>query len=289
MRKRSWISPGIGRRSEYHNGDHWASAYIYERVARAEPGPTPRRCCMSGCRDSFRRRGDLGRTHAWSGNHTHYAERLFTGAQVIGGGELLLPGEVILQPARLHTPWIYGSYGDWLDASPAASIASCGPEKLIPRTIRPVTLNVWEAVYFDQDLDRLVDLAERAAGIGVERYVLDDGWFGGRRDDHAGLGDWTVSPEVWPHGLHPLVDKVTGLGMEFGLWFEPEMINLDSAVARQHPEWIMSTGNRLPVEARHQQVINLAIPSVTPISETRSSTCSPNTRSATSNGTTTAT
>jgi alpha-galactosidase len=83
---------------------------------------------------------------------------------------------------------------------------------------------------------------------------------GARRNDHAGLGDWTVSTEVWPHGLHPLVDKVTGLGMEFGLWFEPEMINLDSAIARANPEWIMSTGDRLPVESRHQQVINLALP-----------------------------
>ena len=71
--------------------------------------------------------------------------------------------------------------------------------------------------------------------------MLDDEWFGARRNDHAGLGDWTVSTEVWPHGLHPLVDKVTGLGMEFGLWFEPEMINLDSAIARTHPDWIMST------------------------------------------------
>ena len=124
----------------------------------------------------------------------------------------------------------------------------------------PVTLNVWEAVYFDHDLDHLAELAECAAAIGVERYVLDDGWFGARRNDHAGLGDWTVSTEVWPHGLHPLVDKVTGLGMEFGLWFEPEMVNLDSAVARAHPDWIMATGDRLPVESRHQQVINLGIP-----------------------------
>ena len=123
-----------------------------------------------------------------------------------------------------------------------------------------MTLNVWEAVYFDHDLDRLVDLAERAAALGVERYVLDDGWFGARRNDRAGLGDWTVSPDVWPDGLHPLVDTVTGLGMQFGLWFEPEMVNLDSDVARAHPEWIMATGDRLPVESRHQQVINLGIP-----------------------------
>ena len=73
----------------------------------------------------------------------------------------------------------------------------------------------------------------------------------------AGLGDWTVSPDVWPEGLHPLVDKVLGLGMEFGLWFEPEMINLDSESARAHPEWIMATGDRWPIPSRHQQVINL--------------------------------
>ena len=91
--------------------------------------------------------------------------------------------------------------------------------------------------------------------------MLDDGWFGARRHDRAGLGEWTVSTDVWPHGLHPLMDKVTDLGMEFGLWFEPEMINLDSAAAREHPEWIMATGDRLPVESRHQQVINLGIPS----------------------------
>jgi len=125
---------------------------------------------------------------------------------------------------------------------------------------RPVTLNVWEAVYFDHDLDRLADLARRAAALGVERYLLDDGWFGSRRDDHSGLGDWTVSAEVWPDGLGPLVDTVTGLGMQFGLWFEPEMVNPDSEVARAHPEWIMATPGHWPVESRHQQVLNLGIP-----------------------------
>ena len=206
--------------------------------------------------------GEIWAVHtAWSGNHTHYAERLFTGAQVIGGGELLLPGEVILQSGQSYTtPWIYGSYAHGLDAVARRFHRFLRARDTHPSATRPVTLNVWEAVYFDHDLDRLVDLAERAAAVGVERYVLDDGWFGARRNDRAGLGDWTVSPEVWPHGLHPLVDEVTGLGMEFGLWFEPEMINLDSAVARQHPEWIMATGDRLPVESRHQQVINLGIP-----------------------------
>jgi alpha-galactosidase len=125
---------------------------------------------------------------------------------------------------------------------------------------RPVTLNVWEAVYFDHDRDRLLDLADRAADIGVERFVLDDGWFGGRRSDDAGLGDWVVSDEIWPDGLHPLVDRVRKLGMQFGLWFEPEMVNPDSDVARAHPEWIMSARREWPIESRRQQVLNLGIP-----------------------------
>jgi alpha-galactosidase len=206
--------------------------------------------------------GEIWAVHtAWSGNHTHYAERVFTGLQVIGGGELLLPGEVILQSGQTYTtPWIYGAYGRGLDAVAGRFHRFLRARENHPSTTRPVTINVWEAVYFNHDIDHLAELADAAAAIGVERYVLDDGWFGGRRNDHAGLGDWTVSPEVWPHGLHPLVDKVTGLGMEFGLWFEPEMINLDSATAREHPDWIMSTGDRMPVESRHQQVINLGIP-----------------------------
>jgi alpha-galactosidase len=206
--------------------------------------------------------GEIWAVHtAWSGNHTHYAERLFTGTQVIGGGELLLPGEVILQHGHAYaTPWIYGSYARGLDGIAGRFHRFLRARESHPSTTRPVTLNVWEAVYFDHDLDHLAELAECAATVGVERYVLDDGWFGARRHDRAGLGDWTVSTEVWPHGLHPLVDKVTDLGMEFGLWFEPEMINLDSAAAREHPDWIMATGDRMPVESRHQQVINLGIP-----------------------------
>jgi alpha-galactosidase len=123
-----------------------------------------------------------------------------------------------------------------------------------------VVCNTWEAVYFDHDLGRLTELARRAAEVGAERYVLDDGWFRHRRDDTAGLGDWYVDEEVWPDGLHPLVAAVHGYGMEFGLWVEPEMINLDSDLARAHPEWILATGDRLPPPSRQQQVLNVAHP-----------------------------
>ena len=119
---------------------------------------------------------------------------------------------------------------------------------------------MWEAVYFDHDLDRLKALADKAAQVGLERYVLDDGWFRHRRDDTAGLGDWYVDEGVWPDGLDPIVDHVTGLGLEFGLWFEPEMVNEDSDVARAHPEWILRVPSRLPIRSRNQQVLDLSNP-----------------------------
>ncbi len=198
---------------------------------------------------------------AWSGNHVHYAERTFDGIRVVGGGELLLPGEVRLTQGDCYvTPWVYGSYGTGLDQSARRFHRYLRSRPQHVSADRPVTLNVWEAVYFDHDLEVLLRLAERAREVGVERYVLDDGWFGSRRDDLSGLGDWVVSPDVWPRGLHPLVDRVTELGMQFGLWFEPEMVNADSDVARAHPEWVMSARRQWPVESRHQQVINLAIP-----------------------------
>ncbi|MBO9050367.1 alpha-galactosidase [Curtobacterium flaccumfaciens] len=198
---------------------------------------------------------------AWSGNHRHHAERLATGRQVIGGGELLLPGEVRLDTgATYEGPWVYFAHGDGLDDQARRFHRWLRSRPQHPTTPRPMTINVWEAVYFDHDLARLVDLAERAAALGVERYVLDDGWFRGRRDDHAGLGDWYVDEDVWPDGLGPLVDRVRALGMEFGLWFEPEMVNEDSDLARAHPEWILQADGRLPARSRDQQVLNLAIP-----------------------------
>ena len=207
-------------------------------------------------------RGAVWAVHtAWSGNHIHYAERVNTGQQVIGGGELLLPGEVILgQGEQYLGPWVYASHGEGLDGVAARFHDWMRARPQHPASPRPVTLNVWEAVYFDHRLDKLLELVDRAAEIGVERFVLDDGWFGGRRDDTAGLGDWWVSPQMWPDGLEPLISAVKAKGMQFGLWVEPEMVNMDSDLARAHPEWVMQTGGRLPVESRHQQVLNLAIP-----------------------------
>ena len=115
-------------------------------------------------------------------------------------------------------------------------------------------------MYFDHDLEQLTRLAEVAAEIGVERFVLDDGWFGARRDDTAGLGDWVVSPEAWPNGLAPLIDMVKAHGMEFGLWFEGEMVQPDSDLFREHPEWILHMGGRAPIMGRGQHVLDITHP-----------------------------
>ena len=209
------------------------------------------------------RDGEVWAVHtAFSGNHRHLAEKISTGQSVLGGGELLLPGEVTLGPGEAYEgPWLYASHGIGLDAVAARFHRHLRSRPGHVDTHRPVTLNVWEAVYFDHDLERLTALADSAAALGVERFVLDDGWFGSRRDDFSGLGDWEVSPAVWPDGLGPLVDHVIGLGMQFGLWVEPEMVNEDSDLARAHPEWILGpTPSALPLESRHQQVLNLTEP-----------------------------
>lgn len=207
-------------------------------------------------------RGEVWGVHvAWSGNHRTWAERVNTGEALLGGGELLLPGEGTLAPGATYTsPWLHAAHGTGLDELSARFHDHLRARPQHPSSPRPVVLNTWEAVYFDHRLDSLTDLADAAAEVGVERFVLDDGWFLGRRDDTAGLGDWHVDPAVWPEGLGPLVEHVRGLGMQFGLWFEPEMVNPDSDLARAHPEWMLSAEGRLPRSARSQQVLDLAHP-----------------------------
>jgi alpha-galactosidase len=200
----------------------------------------------------------------WSGNSVLRVERTSASGATIGGGEHLLPGEVVLATgASYASPWVYfAAADDGLDGLAARWHAYQRSLDAHP-DVQPVVLNVWEAVFFDHDFDRLKEIAERAAQVGVERFVLDDGWFHNRRDDTAGLGDWFVDDKVWPDGLNPLIDHVKSLGMEFGLWFEPEMVNPDSDLYRQHPEWILgSHGGREPLQHRSQQVLDLTRPEV---------------------------
>ena len=131
------------------------------------------------------------------------------------------------------------------------------PGKPHPR-LRPVLYNSWEATEFNVDEAGQMALAEKAARLGVERFVVDDGWFGQRNNDHAGLGDWYVNPQKFPHGLKPLIDRVHSLGMDFGLWVEPEMVNPDSDLYRKHPDWVTNFPGRPRTEGRNQLVMNLA-------------------------------
>jgi len=123
---------------------------------------------------------------------------------------------------------------------------------------RKVHLNSWEALGFNLSEDGLMRLAEDAASLGIERFVLDDGWFGGRRDDSTSLGDWFVSPDVFPQGLAPLIDRVHALGMDFGLWVEPEMVSPDSDLYRAHPDWCLHVEGRERPTMRGQLALDMA-------------------------------
>ena len=197
---------------------------------------------------------------AWSGNSRYFVEKLYDGSTRLGTGELLLPGEMILEPGGQYAaPECIATYSpDGLDGIAAVFHEYLRARPQHPRSPRPVTINVWEAVYMDHRFDKLEALADVCAEIGVERFVLDDGWFGARRDDRAGLGDWVVSADAWPQGLAPLADALAARGLEFGLCFEPEMVNADSDLYREHPEWILHVGDRVPPEWRYQQVLDLA-------------------------------
>ncbi|WP_020521886.1 alpha-galactosidase [Catelliglobosispora koreensis] len=211
------------------------------------------------------RAGQVWAVHiGWSGNHEHLAERLPDATAVIGGGELLHPGEVTLRPGQSYTsPWAYFAWSDTgLDGIRGRFHRYLRSRPQHPRKPRPVVLNTWEAVYFNHDLGKLKALADQAADVGVERFVLDDGWFRYRRDDHAGLGDWFADETVWPDGLKPLADHVHERGMQFGLWFEPEMVNPNSDLYRAHPDWVLADPGRLPYEFRQQHTLDLANPSV---------------------------
>ena len=123
---------------------------------------------------------------------------------------------------------------------------------------RPVLINNWEATYFDLNEDKIVAIAKKAQELGVELFVLDDGWFKNRNDDNAGLGDWVPDTEKLPNGLDGLIAKINDMGLKFGLWIEPEMVNEDSDLYRAHPDWALTAPNRAPMMARNQLVLDLS-------------------------------
>lgn len=244
--RRTWSTGTVGAQSRRGRTSHESSPV----VVVTEPGTTE----WSGA---------AWAAHlAWSGNHEWAVERTVDGRRMLQLGELLHPGEVALDPGTSYaTPEVVAAHsGGGLTPLRWGFHRALRAHQTHSRTPRPVTFNSWEAVYFDHDLDRLRTLVALAADVGVERFVLDDGWFGGRRDDTAGLGDWWVSPDAHPDGLAPLIDAVHAAGMEFGIWVEPEMVNPDSDLYRAHPEWALVDDRYEPFQHRNQLVLDLTRP-----------------------------
>jgi alpha-galactosidase len=202
---------------------------------------------------------------AWSGSWRLTTTRSSTGRLTVSGGfgqdgvvHRVGPGRPLTTPvsAGLYTT---GGFGAASRAWHAYVRRHVLPH---PGELRPVLYNSWEATGFDVSEDGQLVLAERAAALGAELFVLDDGWFGARTGDHAGLGDWVVNRDRFPRGLKPLVTAVHELGLQFGLWVEPEMVNPDSDLYRAHPDWVLHHAHRRRSELRHQLVLNFARPDV---------------------------
>jgi alpha-galactosidase len=221
------------------------------------------------------RRNDANETHgqvwfgalAWSGSwqiaiEQDQAEQV----RVTGGFNPFDFGYKLAPGASLQIPSFYagvtnGGMGEASRLMHRLELTRILPQAPHPRA-RPVLYNSWEATGFDVNEAGQTALAEKAASIGVERFVMDDGWFGARNNDKAGLGDWTVNPQKFPHGLKPLIDRVHALGMDFGIWVEPEMVNPDSDLYRAHPDWVLNMTGRPRTLGRNQMVLNLARPDV---------------------------
>jgi alpha-galactosidase len=200
---------------------------------------------------------------AWSGNHKQTIEWLHDGQYQWQLGEWLTPGEVRLAAGEsLQTPTLMATCStqglNGLAANFHATVRRRLPWPGGHMRPRPVHLNTWEAVYFDHRSDDIRALAAAAASVGVERFVLDDGWFQGRHSDHAALGDWWPDPAKYPQGLQPLATYVNQLGMEFGLWVEPEMVNPNSQLFRAHPDWALQLEGRSLLTMRNQLVLDVA-------------------------------
>ncbi|MFD3373613.1 MULTISPECIES: alpha-galactosidase [unclassified Streptomyces] len=208
-------------------------------------------------------RGEVyGCALAWSGTwRIAVAQLPDARVQITGGvgyddsGLLRLePGESFVTPVFAGL-WSDGGFGGASRAWHAYQHAYVIPDA---DQHRPVLYNSWEATEFDISEEQQGVLARRAAEMGVELFVVDDGWFGARTSDRAGLGDWTPNPDRFPAGLKPLADEVHALGMQFGIWVEPEMVNPDSELYRAHPDWVQFQPGRKRTELRNQLVLNLA-------------------------------
>lgn len=269
-----YMPPGVGYRLSYLSG-RWAAETQLNRepiqegmkVLESRLGHTghnlnPWFAIDPGDADEEHGRVWFGAL-AWSGNwritveQTPYQQvRVTGGLNTFDFSYPLKPGE------SLETPAFYGGFsahgfGEASRLLHDLERVDIEPHGLEAR-VRPVLYNSWEATEFNVDEGGQKALADKAAKIGVELFVMDDGWFGKRNNDRAGLGDWVVNPQKFPHGLNPLIEYVNHLGMDFGLWVEPEMVNPDSDLYRAHPDWVMNFPGRPRSELRNQLVLNVA-------------------------------
>jgi len=200
---------------------------------------------------------------AWSGSWRMVIEqdqldkvRVTAGFNPFDFGYPLKTGETLETPV-FYAGYSHHGFGGASRLLNHFTVTHILPEAPNPRP-RPVIYNSWEATEFAVTEAGQEALAEKAAALGIDRFVMDDGWFGQRKTDNAGLGDWYVNKEKFPNGLKPLIDKVHSLNMDFGLWVEPEMVNPDSDLYRKHPDWALNFPGRPRSEERNQLVLNLA-------------------------------
>jgi alpha-galactosidase len=196
----------------------------------------------------------------WSGNWKIVVEHDAWGALQVSGGINDFDFAWHLEGGEtFETPSFVGGYTQGGFGQASRNLHRYAREYVLPhQEPRPVLYNSWEATYFDINEEVQGRLAEKAASLGVELFVVDDGWFGERNDDRRGLGDWWVNRKKFPNGLGPLIERVLSLGMGFGLWVEPEMVNPDSDLYREHPGWVYHFPNRPRTQSRNQLVLNLA-------------------------------
>jgi alpha-galactosidase len=241
----------------------WAPGMRYRENRTGRTGHEHFPSLIVPCRGATNTEGEAYAFHyGWSGGHKMIAEELQDGRRQIQWGHA-----ASMEPqasTQFKTAPLYISYSDTGLNGCAVAFQRHLRDRIVtwpkPDAPRPVHYNCWEAVYFDHKLPVLKEIADRAAALGAERFVLDDGWFGSRDDDTRSLSDWTVDPRKYPDGLHPLIAHVHGLGMTFGIWFEPEMINEDSDIHRAHPDWVL--GSEDQTLGRQQKALNMALPAV---------------------------
>lgn len=273
-----YMPPGTGYRLSYLSG-RWAAEMQLNRepidqgmkVLESRKGHTSHNLNPWFAIDSGEADEEHGRVWfgalAWSGNWRITVEQTPYRQVRVTGGYNTFDFAYPLEPGEsLDTPAFYGGFSSSGLGRASRMLHRFERERILPggvqSRLRPVLYNSWEATEFNVTEAGQKQLADKAAKLGVELFVVDDGWFGKRNNDRAGLGDWFVNPQKFPQGLNGLIEHVNRLGMDFGLWVEPEMINADSDLYRAHPDWVMNFPGRPRSELRNQMVLNMARPEV---------------------------